>query len=1250
MPSVTARFHDRRRSRQTSWRRICHAVLLLAVLLTPAAAAVQDVYPSALLTTAGYCSWANRDNLQSIINTNGPTGVLLDPSVDYSKNTSGNVQNFVIGSNTQLFGLNTVIGVVTISAGSHDIYLSGLNGGNISFQAGAQISRVIFNRMGYIVLSATGCRIDDFSWFDAYNCDLSLDCSLSGYVRNFRIIRDANQDNTQPFALKGNSAEASYGNNLIVGNYLNGESPQGPRVYMNNVSDWLTIQIGAESYGPPQFPWFSPMNVPNVRCIATGGLVDNDHVWETNSPSVLLVGDIMQTFNRGTTTTTTTDHVFLPGVKSRVSVDVPYPPQQWSPTYVYHQYEQAYFGTLGSFSSTVANNLNHPPSSTSPYWLAQQYIGYDDEDDNSPGQVTRATLFDNQTSIAKTINVNGVNAPPTLTPATIQTIRATAAAPNSGLLPWNPPVYAAPTTTFSGLTVQTTTAAQIQAQLDDLTKSGAVILPAGIFTLNQPLLLGLRSDGKRRLLIGAGKSQTVLQAASTTMDLIQDHHDANGLSSIDIVDLTLTGGNWGINLFSVMSGGDWVQLQYTDCLMTSVCICNMAAGGIQIQNIFGMDNNAFQDVDFVNCPVGWQQQGGFNDASGYNWAYMDKNMWLGCQFINCGTALNLVEGNRPSGANVFMETLFSGCASGVITSGAQDPLTWINCDLVNNGGNPMIYDYGTCYFVSTRVSANPGIGTTQSVYDGLIGVFEGCLFTQTGAGTCTVIRTFDPAIHTGQLQLQAAYDGRCTHYLNCTSTMSIGQWYNGSSINCRFSNPIDTALHLNGALVYAYSDTSTTVGTTAPMPAGALSYTVLDNSVPSPQPGVLLCAHQYANPLVPVPAGIPSITSSTSVAMTYNSASTFQVTASNTPTSFTAQGLPPGLSIDPVAGLISGTPSASGSWLVPLFAGSGLGSSGALLTITVVGQGAGAPAFGAVPNPITGTTNAALSQSLAATTAVSYSAQGLPPGLSIDPVAGLISGTPTFAGTSSCMILASNGNGTSVQQVNFSIAGGTPAFSPTLSLSTVTGYVGMPLSVGGSASGATSYSATGLPSGMSISASSGLISGTPTAAGSYPVSIQATGTGGPSTVNFTIVIITLTKPQIASIPNPITAVVGTAFSIGLPATDSTSDGGLSTIWYQIYGNLPAGLVLQVDGSITGTPTAAGTSSCMLFATGLGGTSSFTLNWSIANPAGGGTSSSSAGPGGGGGGSGGCGLGVGAALLSLSALMGLRSRRFGSRRG
>jgi hypothetical protein len=1220
------------------------AALLLLLAIGQLAAAEPDLFPA----SAYRCTWANRDNLQTILNTFGATGVSLDPGMNYDSLTNNSGQSLTLSSNTKLFAINSRIGNITITAGSHDIYLGGISSGTITFQAGAPITRVILNRVTYFTVQGTGCRVDDLSWFDAYNTNLNFDCSNGGYIRNFRVIRDSNQNDTQPFAIQGNSAEPSYGNIIAVGNYLNGGSPQGPRVYMKNIGEWLSIQIGAESYYPPQNPWFSPMGVKAVRCFGTSGLVDHDHIWVTDSPSVLLVGDGQTTFYRGGPYTSTTTHVFLPGVQSKVSIDVPGGPGQWDPTHVYHQYEQCYYGATGKYESAIDNNLNIPPSPTSPYWMPQQYIGYDDEDDNDPSQVTRATLFNSGTTINKIINFNGVNAPTSISAATIQSIRATAAAPPTGLIPWNPPTYATPPSDFSGLTVQSLTAAQIQAQLDDLTHSGAVELPAGIYMINQPILMGSRSDGNRRILIGAGKDKTVLRATTSNIDLIQDKNDCpSPSSSIDIVNLTLQGGNWGINLFSKVVGSDYTQRLYTASIMSSVCIRDMSTGGLQIQNIFGMDNNAFQDVECVNCPVGWQQTGG-NEASGNTWAYMDKNMWLGCQWINCPIALNFIQGGRPSGANVLMECLFTGCTTAVLPNGTHWPMYWINCDFVQNAGNPMVYNYGETFFISSRVSTNVPAATQQSFYDGYVGIFEGCLFTQTGSGTCYVIRPLDPGIAHAQNALQYNYDGRCTHFMNCTSFIPMGQWYNGSSINCSFLSPADrVAPSRVGALVYANADESEALSWSAPLPASSLSYTLLDPSQPTPRPGVLLCAHQYANPLIPIRSGIPTVTSATAATFTYTAAGSFQVTASPAATGFTAQGLPAGLAIDPVAGLISGTPTMAGSWLVPIFAANAAGSSGALLTITVLGQGAGAPVFGSVPNPITGITTATLTLPLAATGAISYSAQNLPPGLSVDATTGLLTGTPSAGGSFSGLVLAANASGTSALQLNFSIMSGTPTFS--LGTGTISASIGYPLSINAGAVAAASYSATGLPPGMSISAVTGLISGTPTTVGFYQVSVQATGPGGTSTLNFSVNVTLLTAPHFGYIPNPIAGLVGVPFTMAFPATDNGTD----TITYQVD-TLPAGLSLQPNGVISGTPTSAGTTQSQLQAQGLAGSATASLSFSITIPVPTGTSSAPGGPGTGSapgesgatsGTSGGCGLGVGVALLSLAGIFGfMRLRR------
>ena len=62
-----------------------------------------------------------------------------------------------------------------------------------------------------------------------------------------------------------------------------------------------------------------------------------------------------------------------------------------------------------------------------------------------------------------------------------------------------------------------------------------------------------------------------------------------------------------------------------------------------------------------------------------------------------------------------------------------------------------------------------------------------------------------------------------------------------------------------------------------------------------------------------VTGGTPVITSATSASGIAGSAFSYQITASNSPTSYGATGLPPGLTVNTSTGLISGTPASGGT-------------------------------------------------------------------------------------------------------------------------------------------------------------------------------------------------------------------------------------------------------------------------------------------------------------------------------------------------
>jgi len=167
-------------------------------------------------------------------------------------------------------------------------------------------------------------------------------------------------------------------------------------------------------------------------------------------------------------------------------------------------------------------------------------------------------------------------------------------------------------------------------------------------------------------------------------------------------------------------------------------------------------------------------------------------------------------------------------------------------------------------------------------------------------------------------------------------------------------------------------------------------------------------------------------------------------------------------------------------------------------TITVTNPG---NQTGAVGTAIAGlqinATDSAAGQTL------TYSASGLPPGLSISS-SGLISGTPGSGGSFTTTVTATDTTGASgTTSFLWTISGGTGNTVTVTNPGSQSGAAGTAISglqvhATDSASGQTlTYSATGLPPGLSIS-SSGLISGTPTTAGSFSTVVTATDTTGAS--------------------------------------------------------------------------------------------------------------------------------------------------------
>jgi hypothetical protein len=207
----------------------------------------------------------------------------------------------------------------------------------------------------------------------------------------------------------------------------------------------------------------------------------------------------------------------------------------------------------------------------------------------------------------------------------------------------------------------------------------------------------------------------------------------------------------------------------------------------------------------------------------------------------------------------------------------------------------------------------------------------------------------------------------------------------------------------------------------------------------------------------------------------------------------------------------------------------------------------------------------------------SVSGGSLPPGLTLHPFLGSITGIPTGTPTN-------NGNYPFDIEVNdsqnlptgdsYTINVTAPltisSTSPLLRGVVGSSYTQTITATGGAAP--RTFSTSGLPAGLSIDPASGIISGTPTTATTAAVTFSVTvnDNGGR----------TFTKTFTLNIDEPL-AIITTnlnAATAGVTFTTQTlaASGGMAPLtWSITKGSLPPGLVMTTGGVISGTPLISG---------------------------------------------------------------------------
>ncbi len=308
--------------------------------------------------------------------------------------------------------------------------------------------------------------------------------------------------------------------------------------------------------------------------------------------------------------------------------------------------------------------------------------------------------------------------------------------------------------------------------------------------------------------------------------------------------------------------------------------------------------------------------------------------------------------------------------------------------------------------------------------------------------------------------------------------------------------------------------------------------------------------------------------------------------------SFSAAGLPPGLSINPVTGVISGTITASASQ-----------TNGGVYTATVTASdGRGGTVSQSItfnvtnPPPVAVNDNASTSEDTAVTISplandrdpdgdpLTITAASAPNGIVTINANGTVTYTPraNFNGTDTITYTISDGNGgTSTATITVAVAdvNDVPLRSGSIGNQTNLDSQIVSLPVAGAFSDpdrdALTYTATGLPAGLTIDRTTGIIGGTidrsasQTAGGVYAITVTASdGRGGSVTQTFSW---TVTNPAPVAANDTVTTNEDTPIGIDVLANDVDPDGDPLTVTTANAGS--GTVVILPNGRLQYTPNS-----------------------------------------------------------------------------
>jgi len=305
-----------------------------------------------------------------------------------------------------------------------------------------------------------------------------------------------------------------------------------------------------------------------------------------------------------------------------------------------------------------------------------------------------------------------------------------------------------------------------------------------------------------------------------------------------------------------------------------------------------------------------------------------------------------------------------------------------------------------------------------------------------------------------------------------------------------------------GALPPGLTMSSSALISGTPTQTGSWKFYISVYDIPAWQGGASWCSDEKVSSWqfsITVTGGLQIVQRQSSLgAGVVNQPFNYQLTATGGGTqtwSVVSGALPPGITINSATGLLSGTPTTAGDYSFKVQVSDGTRKDVQTYTVTIVQS-----ALKITKPALLGEVGRPVSVTLAATGgkgAYSWSLDNetLPAGLTLDSAKGVISGTPTAAGSTPLKVTVTDAIGlTDTVDVNFVVAEQLAIVQGRLARAKVGHTYGVRLSATGGVRPRT-WTIIGrgkLPAGMKLNERTGQITGTPKKAGTYRLRVQVT--------------------------------------------------------------------------------------------------------------------------------------------------------------